>query len=355
MNPAPFPMDFSRPFLPHLAAAVALIPLLFPLLLWIGRVLARRLRVPFGLRYRLMSAAFSLWVPLRTYGWVVSRAAERVEKGAADVQRLGEPVPLQALEVPGELLRALLAVAIFCAALVVVKIVRKHVWDEWFERTQDTEAPKFVGDICSAAIVGASVVLIAWGVYDSNLKSFELGSTVSVAVLGFASQDLLGNLLAGIALQISSPFRKGDWLLLDHRRLQVQEVNWRSTRMRSSDNVLVDVPNKTIAGGIITNLSAPTAERAATVGVFFDYGAEPVRVKALLLEAAGGTPGVLSSPGPKALVREFGEAAVGYDVVFWVGSEELHTEVADALRVRIWEAARGAGLPLHGVRLGAGA
>jgi small-conductance mechanosensitive channel len=343
-------MDFSRPFLPHLAGALAAIPLFFPLLLWMGRVLKCRLRVPFGLRYRLFSAALSAWVPLQAYTWWISRPALNAPKGNGDVQRIGEPLPLEPVQIPDELLRALLAVVIFCGALVVVKVVRKHVWDEWFERTQDAEAPKFVGDICSAAIVGASVLVIAWGVYDSNLKAFELSSTVSVAVLGFASQDLLGNLLAGIALQISSPFRKGDWLLLDHRRLQVQEVNWRSTRMRSSDNVLVDVPNKTVAGGIITNLSAPTPERAATVSVPFDYGAAPEQVKTCLLRAAAATPQVLSSPAPKVIMREFGEVAVFYDVVVWVAEEEAQTETVDALRMRIWEAARAAGLPLRAVR-----
>jgi small-conductance mechanosensitive channel len=343
-------MDFSRPFLAHLAAATAAIPLLFPLLLWIGRVLKYRLRVPFGLRYRLFAAAFSGWLPLRVYAWWVTRPVPGAAKGPADVQRVGEPQPLEAFQVPEELLRILLAVSVFCAALVLVKVIRKHLWDDWYERTQDTEAPKFVGDICSAAVVGASLLLIAWGVYDSNLKVFELSSTVSVAVLGFASQDLLGNLLAGIALQISSPFRKGDWLLLDHRRLQVQEVNWRSTRMRSSDNVLVDVPNKTIAGGIITNLSAPTPERAATVTVPVGYAVSPNRVKEALLQAATGTPGVLPSPSPKVTVRDFGENAVLYDVTVWVEAEEHQTEVADRLRVRIWEAAGDQGFALHAVR-----
>jgi small-conductance mechanosensitive channel len=267
-----------------------------------------------------------------------------------EVQRLGEPQPLEPFRIPEELLNALLAVSIFCGALVMVRVVRKHVWDEWFERTQEAEAPKFVGDICSAAVVGASVFLIAWGVYDSNLKVFELGSTVSVAVLGFASQDLIGNLLSGIALQISSPFRKGDWLLLDQRRLQVQEVNWRSTRMRSSDNVLVDVPNKTIAGGIITNLSAPTPERASSVNVPFDYTADPGRVKECLLAAAAAVPGILRSPAPKVLVRDFAEFAVVYEVVFWVATEESLSDTTDALRVGVWESARAAQLPLHAVR-----
>jgi small-conductance mechanosensitive channel len=343
-------MDFSRPFLPHLVAALAAIPLLFPLCLWLSRRLRKRLEVPFGMRFYLLSLAFSVWLPLRIYAGLIARAAAAVNKAAADVQRVGEPAPLEPFLIPDEVLRGLLAMTIFCGALVLVKVVRKHIWDDWFERTQETEAPKFVGDLCSAAILGASLLLIAWGVYDSNLKDFELGSTVSVAVLGFASQDLLGNLLSGIALQIGSPFRKGDWLLLDQRRLQVQEVNWRSTRMRSSDNVLVDVPNKTVAGGLITNLSAPTPERAFTITIPFDYALDPDAVKACLLRAALASPGVLASPGPRALLREFTETSVLYDLSVWIAEEGQLGDVGDAVRTQVWTTAREAGFALQAMR-----
>jgi hypothetical protein len=190
------------------------------------------------------------------------------------------------------------------------------------------------------------LVLIATGVYHKDLSGLRLGSTVSVAVLGFASQDLLGNLLSGIALQIGSPFRKGDWLQLDGRRLQVQEVNWRSTRMRSADNVLVDVPNKTIAGGTIVNLSAPTSERASSVVVGFEYKASPEEVKACLVLAARSSKGVMAMPAPKAILKEFADSSIRYELSFWVEKEEHLLDALDSVRTAIWLETQKQGLTM---------
>ena len=336
-------MDFTRPYTLLLAASVFAIPLLALLFLWAGRALSRRLHVRFDLRFKIAAYSFSADLPLRLYQSIALGSLAKT-KGAMEVTVEGAKAPIQPILIPEELLQALLSISIFFGALMAVRIIRKCVWDDWFERTQETEAPKFLSDICSAAIIGVSLITIATGVYHKDLSGFQLGSTVSVAVIGFASQDLLGNLLSGIALQIGSPFKKGDWLLVDGKRLQVSEVNWRSTRMRSSENILVDVPNKTIAGGTITNLSAPTSERASIVTVKFDLDAEPNAVKAALLLAARTTDGVLSSPAPRVHLTDFCDSSVQYEVVFWVDCEEHFSDTTDAVRIQIWYTAKEHGL-----------
>src|SRR5260370_1240065 len=85
------------------------------------------------------------------------------------------------------------------------------------------------------------------------------------------SYDLLGNIIAGIALEIGKPFKTGDWLVFDNRHMEVIEVNWRSTRLRTNDDAHLDVPNKTIAGSTITNLTMLTRHHAIRIQVGFDY------------------------------------------------------------------------------------
>jgi small-conductance mechanosensitive channel len=229
------------------------------------------------------------------------------------------------------------------AAGVVAGLVRRHFWEGWVMRKRGKRVPRLLVDLSGVVLVGGALVYVAESVYGADLSALKLGSTVSVAVLGFASQDLLGNLLSGMALQMASPFKPGDWLLLDGRRLQVVEVNWRSTRMRSPDNILVEVPNKTVAGGVITNLSAPTEERATTVGVVVESGAPPREVKACLAEAVSRVEGVMAEPPVRVNVKEFLEAGVSYEVVFWVRGEEVLGEVSDAVRVAVWYGLREGG------------
>jgi len=333
-------MDLSRQYTLELGVALAAVPLLLGVSLGVGRLLTRRFNVPLGVRYRIAAVALSSFIPLKAYQLLVQHQFDAKTKGAGDVLVNGAAPSPAPYFFPEELFQFLLALGLLFGAFVAARLVRKYFWDGWFERTQSAEAPKFLADIGSACIIGFALLLIASGVYHMDLRGLQLGSTVSVAVLGFASQDLLGNLLSGAALQIGSPFRRGDWLLIDGRRLQVQEVNWRSTRMRSSDNVMVDIPNKAIAGGTIVNLSAPTTERATTVVVGFEHDTSPDRVKECLLRAACGAPGVLKEPSPRALIKNFGESAIHYEVMFWVAGEEVLMEATDAVHSAIWHEAK---------------
>lgn len=337
-------MEISQLYKLELLGALIAAPILLIIALTIGRWFVKHLHIPLGMRYRIACGALCFWLPLRIYQAIVEKQFAAHTKRPTDVLVDGAAAIPKPFLFPEELLQALLALFIIFSAFVAVKLVRKYFWDGWFERTQDAQAPKFLSDIGSACIIAFSIVLVATGVYHKDLSGLQFGSTVSVAVLGFASQDLLGNLLSGVALQIGSPFRKGDWLLVDGKRLQVREVNWRSTRMRSPDNVLVDVPNKSIASGTIVNLSAPTCERASRLVVSFDYDAAPESVKECLIRAATTADHVMSVPSPKALLKNFSDTGVRYEIVFWVAREENAMEACDSMQTCIWHEARKSNL-----------
>ena len=68
-------------------------------------------------------------------------------------------------------------------------------------------------------------------------------SAVGAVVVGFALQDTLGNLFAGLAIQIEKPFRVGQWMQIGGREGQVQEITWRATKLRTKDGEFLIVPN----------------------------------------------------------------------------------------------------------------
>src|SRR5437764_102471 len=73
--------------------------------------------------------------------------------------------------------------------------------------------------------------------YGQSITGVILPSTVLVGIIGWAMQDLLGNVIAGVALQLGKPFKTGDWLVVDKTFGEVIEVNWRSTRLRTNDQI----------------------------------------------------------------------------------------------------------------------
>ena len=79
-------------------------------------------------------------------------------------------------------------------------------------------------------------------------------------ILGLALQDTLGNLFAGLAIQIEKPFRVGHWVTIGGKDGLVSEITWRATKIRTKAGNFVIVPNSALARDTITNYSEPTLE-----------------------------------------------------------------------------------------------
>ena len=99
--------------------------------------------------------------------------------------------------------------------------------------------PRIVEDL---AIVGIYVVygfvqLRGMGV---DVSSLVTTSAILTAVVAFAMQDTLGNVLSGLAIQLDNSVQVGDWVQLEHVSGRVIDVRWRSTLMpiRNSHRVL---------------------------------------------------------------------------------------------------------------------
>jgi hypothetical protein len=116
----------------------------------------------------------------------------------------------------------------------------------------------------------------------------------------------------------------------------VIEVNWRSTRLRNNDDIYVDVPNKTIAGQNITNLTHLTRRHALRIQVGFDYGTPPNFVKDRMKSAVAHARGVLPSPPPKVFLKSFGDSCLNYEIKFWIEDESMLNDILDSVHTNVW-------------------
>jgi len=156
------------------------------------------------------------------------------------------------------------------------------------------------------------------------------------AVLGFALQDVLKNVFAGLALQLEAPFETGDWLLVDGQPQQVLEMSWRSTHLR--DNLGHDFrePNANLASARIENLGSGTPPMGFEIEVGVVYGAPPRQVKDALERAGRSAPAVVDSPAPVGLLVGFGESGVIYRLRFWSRQVNGVARLLDEVRSRVW-------------------
>src|ERR1043165_9829434 len=220
----------------------------------------------------------------------------------------------------------------------LVALLDRYYWGLYWERKRRATSPPFLRQVVALFIYLIALLLVLSVGYhaEAQLKGLLAGSGIAAIVLGFATQDLFGGILAGIALQINKPYKVGDWLQVAERYAEVMEINWRSTRFRTNDGIYLDIPNYQIARNTIINLHYPTEVHAMRLRVGVDYDVPPNRVKDALHRAATSAEGVLPEPPTKVYVMDFADSAVIYEIKFSMGNHRYYNDVCDAIRTNIW-------------------
>ncbi len=124
-------------------------------------------------------------------------------------------------------------------------------------------------------ILGGLVVL-------QNLK-FDvttLLASVSIGTLavGLAAKDTIANLFGSISIFVDNPFQIGDWICVDKMHGTVEEVGFRSTRIRTFYNSVLVIPNAKLADAKIDNYGQRQYRRCfITLGVTYDTSPEQMQ------------------------------------------------------------------------------
>jgi small-conductance mechanosensitive channel len=161
------------------------------------------------------------------------------------------------------------------SSALVVALINRYVWDFYFEQRKRTPIPHFLREIVALLIFLIAVLIVLSVGYhaERELKTVLAGSGIAAIIIGFAGQNLFGGIIAGMSLQINRPYKVGDWLQVGERFGEVMEINWRSTRLRTNDNIYLDIPNNEIVRQTIVNLHYPTTLHTMRVRVGVEYGA----------------------------------------------------------------------------------
>ena len=210
------------------------------------------------------------------------------------------------------------------------------------ERFQIIEArtmPLFNLIITVLAIGLASYALLQ--IWNIDATAWLASAGVIGIAVGFAARDTLANLFAGFFIIADSPYKIGDYIVLDTGdRGEVTHVGVRSTRILTRDDVEVTVPNAEMANVKIYNESGGRWEKfRIRIQVGVAYGSDVHQVVDLLEDLAKHHPSVCKSPTPRVRMRGFGDSSLDFELLCWVDlpasrglvSHELYMKIYDAL------------------------
>lgn len=176
-------------------------------------------------------------------------------------------------------------------------------------------------------------------------------SAVITAVLAFAMQDTLGNVLGGVTLQLDNSLRVGDWVKLDDISGRVTDVHWRFTAVETRNCELVMVPNSWLMKNRFTVLRGSAAVPMAwrrSVNFNIDPGADPDTVLRALERSVldAEIPYVLTNPPPNAVLHEVAAGFNRFSLRYWLGDPQFDEPGDSSVRVHALAALARAGIQL---------
>ena len=150
-------------------------------------------------------------------------------------------------------------------------------------------------------------------------------------VIAFALQNSLSNFASGILMLLYRPFDISDTIKVAGVLGKVESMNLLSTQLRTPDNQLVIVPNNSVWGDVITNVTGITQRRVDLVfGI--GYSDDVDKAQTILEDIVNRHESVLKEPAPVVKLHELGDSSVNFICRPWVRPEDYWNVYWDVTR-----------------------
>lgn len=222
-------------------------------------------------------------------------------------------------------LKVLAAIIIYIVGAWLIKKV-KRLLDRMFERRNTDKAiSSFTTSLVSISLT-VLLIIVTIGTLGINTTSLAALLAAGGMAIGMALSGTVQNFAGGIMLLVFKPFKAGDFIVAQGFSGTVTEVNIVSTKLTTTDNRIIVIPNGVLSNGTIDNYSQQSMRRLEWL-VDVEYGSSSETVKAVLksildadsriLEISDGAPA-----DPMIELNSLRDSSVQFVMRGWVRSED---------------------------------
>lgn len=217
-------------------------------------------------------------------------------------------------------LKTLYILVIFSATLALANLISRLTQYAIESRQLPLPATGLSRTIIKAVVLTIGILII--------LSSLGISITPLITALGvgglavaLALQDTLSNLFAGIHILVERPIRVGDFIRLETgQEGYIEDIGWRTTRIRMLPNNMIIIPNSRLAQSILTNYYLPEKRMSLLIPISASYSSDPEKVERILIEeakkGAKDIPGLLGEPEPFVrFIPGFGESSLDFTLI----------------------------------------
>jgi len=247
----------------------------------------------------------------------------------------------------GALISALIVIVV---GLIAARWMGKLA-DRWLEgKAMEPPMRKLLVRILRL-FVFALALMIAMETAGMKLTALIAGASVAGVGIGLALQGVLGNLVAGLTIIFTKPFRVGEWIEIAGVSGQVKTIELFSTTLLHTDMSRVVIPNRKIIGDILHNYGSV---RQLDLAVGVAYGTDLNGATAIVRRVLAANPRVLKEPAPVVGVTLLGDSSINIAVKPWVKVDDFvfaQTEIVQAIAEQLRAANISLPFPQREVRL----
>lgn len=236
------------------------------------------------------------------------------------------------------------AFLVFFGTLLTIRVMDWLLFGRRQAEKQISPVPVLLRDLMTIIILVIVILFVMKTQFGIRPSALITTSAVLSAIIGLALQDVLGNILAGIALHIEKPFRVQDWIRMGDLEGRVLSVNWRATRIITHDAETIVIPNGKLSKESIVNYSKPTKNHAVKTRIGLPYSARPNQVKDIIVGVILATDGVVRNPRPQLRLKEYADFSILYEIRFWINDRQKYPDIMDAVMTGIWYALKRKGI-----------
>lgn len=243
-------------------------------------------------------------------------------------------------------LKLLAAFIIYMAGAWIIRKIKKILSRAFERRKTEAAIASFVQSIVSIALT-IMLIIITVGTLGIDTSSIAALLTGGGLAIGMALNGTVQNFAGGLMILVFKPFKAGDFIEVEGHSGTVSEVNITSTKLTTTDNRVIIIPNGILSNDVINNFSSRQMRRL-DISIDVEYGSSAEQTKELILEIIKADARVLTiesgAPAdPFVALNALKDSSVEFIMKVWVKSDDYWPTKYD-MNEKIYTE-----LPAHGI------
>ena len=235
------------------------------------------------------------------------------------------------------------AIAVAYAIYRLVDVVEYYLI-KWTSKTRTKLDDMLVPVVRKSLRVTITIIAALWivdGILDQNIRAILLSAGVGGIAIALAAKDTIANFFGSLTIFADRPFQIDELVKIDGHLGPVEDVGFRSTRVRTLDGHLVTIPNSVIANSIVENVGRrPFIRRTSNITITYDSGhAKAKRAVEVIKEILADVPEVNGDPSkpPRVYFNEFNDWSLNIYMSYWVKPADywLYQEVNERVNLEM--------------------